>query len=66
MTPRCHALDYSADAGCAKAFVILTPADDAAIGGELDEMIVAPARVGGQQFNALDFHVLLPVTQIRT
>ena len=49
-------LDDGADARRAEALVELAPADDAVVGGELDEMVVAPARIAGQRLDALDLH----------
>ena len=48
--------NHGADARRAEALVELAPADDAAIGRELDEMIVAPARVAGERLDARHFH----------
>jgi hypothetical protein len=45
-------LDRGADAGRAKAFVELAPADDAVVRRQLDEMVVSPARVAGEDFEA--------------
>ena len=49
---RRETLDRSADAGRAKAFVEFAPADDAVLGGDLDEVVVSPAGVAGEQFDA--------------
>src|SRR5262249_21197893 len=46
--------------GGSKALVELAPADDAGVGDELDEVVVAPACVAGQGFDALDLHTLAP------
>ena len=54
------ALDDSAHAGCAEALVEFAPADDAGIGGELDEVVVAPACVAGQRLDGFDFHCSSP------
>ena len=44
--------DRRTDAGCAKTFVVFAPADDAVFGHDLDEVIVAPAGVAGERFDA--------------
>ena len=45
-------LDRRADAGRAKALVIFAPADHAVLGRDLDEMVVPPAGVAGEDFDA--------------
>ena len=45
-------LDRRADAGCAKPLVIFAPADHAVLGRDLDEMVVPPAGVAGEDFDA--------------
>ena len=45
-------MDHGADAGRAEALRELAPADDAAVGGELDEMVVAPARIAAERLDA--------------
>ena len=57
-------LDRSRHAGRAKTFVVLAPADDTVLGHDLDEVVVAPAGVAGERFDASDlgglFHVSCP------
>jgi hypothetical protein len=48
--------DDGADPGRAEAFVELAPADDAVVGGQLEEMVIPPARVAAQDFEARHFH----------
>ena len=55
-----HPVDDSAHAGCAKALVKFAPTDNARIGGELDEVVIAPACVAGQRLDALDYHASSP------
>src|ERR1700733_3705825 len=55
---RRQALDHGTDAGRAEAFVEFAPADDAVIGGDLDEMVVPPAGVAGEDVNAAYFRYL--------
>ncbi len=50
--PRRQALDRRTDAGRAKTFVKFAPANDAVFGGDLDEVVVSPAGVAGEQFDA--------------
>jgi hypothetical protein len=45
-------LDRRTDAGRAETLVEFAPADHAFFGGELDEMVVSPAGVAGEEFNA--------------
>ncbi len=52
--------DHRADPRRAEAFVEFAPADDAGIRGQLDVVVVAPARVAGQRFDGSDFHGFLP------
>ena len=52
--PRRQPLDRGGDAGRAKAFVEFAPADQAVLGRQLDEVIVAPAGVAGKRFDAAD------------
>src|SRR5215469_4891067 len=49
-------LDRRRDAGRAKALVVFAPADDAFVGRELDEAVVAPARIAMQRLDPGDFH----------
>ena len=62
---RRQALDHRADAGRAETLVELAPADNAVLGDKLDEVVVAPASVAGQGFDAFDgclfAHVSCPV-----
>ena len=46
----------AADAGRAEALVELAPADDAGIGRQLDEMVVAPARIADQRLDGRHLH----------
>jgi hypothetical protein len=43
-------------AGAAEVLVVLAPADDARVGGELDEVEVAPAPVGVERLDRRDLH----------
>ena len=52
--PRREPLDRRGHAGRAKALVIFAPADDAVFGHDLDEVIIAPAGVAGERFDASD------------
>src|SRR5262249_46896241 len=56
--PSRQPLDCGTDAGRAKTFVIFAPADDAVLGGDLDEVVVSPARVAGQDFDGPYFRSL--------
>jgi hypothetical protein len=49
--PRRETLDHRADAGRTKTFVEFTPADDAVFGGDLEEMVVSPAGIAGEDFH---------------
>src|SRR5262249_17264174 len=49
-------LDHDAHTRRAEAFVEFTPADDACIRAQLDEMIVAPARIAGERFDVCNLH----------
>ena len=49
-------LDDGAHARRAEPLVELAPADDAGVGGELDEVVVAPAGIAGQRLDAFDLH----------
>jgi hypothetical protein len=49
-------LDHGADARRAEALIVFAPADNAVVGGELDEVIVAPAGIGSEGFDGRDFH----------
>src|SRR6185503_8488818 len=51
---RCEALDRRGHAGRAKPLVVLAPADDAVLGHDLDEVVVAKAGVAGERFDASD------------
>src|SRR5258706_15799531 len=53
--PRRETLDCSTDARRTKTFVELAPANDAVFGGELDEAVVSPTGVAGEQFDASYF-----------
>ncbi len=53
-----EALDRRPDAGRAKAFVEFAPADDVVFRGDFDEVVVSPAGVAGEQFNASYFRSL--------
>src|SRR5581483_2135827 len=48
--PRRQTLDCRAETGCAKTFVIFTPTDYAVLRRDLDEMIIPPAGVAGEDF----------------
>jgi len=50
-----QALDRGADAGRAKAFVELAPADDAVLRRQLHEVVVSPASVAGEDFKTCCF-----------
>src|SRR5215207_3653550 len=50
-------LDRRADARRAKTFVVLAPADDAVLGGDLDEVVVAEARIGGERLDRPDLGI---------
>ena len=50
------ARDCRTDSRRAEVFGKLAPADDAVVGGQLDEMIVAPAGVAGERLDGADFH----------
>jgi len=60
----CEALDRRGDAGRSKALVVLAPADDAVLGHDLDEVVIPPAGVAGERYNASYlgglFHDFLP------
>src|SRR5207342_247133 len=49
-------LDRRRDAGRAEALVVFAPAHDTFVGRELDEAVVAPARVAMQRLDPGDFH----------
>ena len=49
----------AADARRAEALVELAPADDAVVGRDLDEVVVAPAGIAGERLDALHFHGVL-------
>jgi hypothetical protein len=57
---RRQAVDNGGDARRAKALVELAPAGDPVVGRELQEIIVAPARIGAQHLKARDLHRSLP------
>jgi len=61
---RSQPLDRRGHARRAKALVVLAPADDAVLGHDLDEVVVAPAGVAGERFDASYggglFHVPAP------
>ena len=57
---RRQAVDGRADADAAEGLVVLAPADDAVIGGELEEVERALAGVGVQVLEARDLHAALP------
>ena len=59
-TRGCQPLDDRGDAGRAETLVELAPADDAVIGRELQEVVIAPAGIGAQHFKPGDFHSPLP------
>jgi hypothetical protein len=50
-----QALDRSADARRAEALVELAPSDDAVLGRQLDEVVVSPAGVAGENFKTRCF-----------
>jgi hypothetical protein len=53
--PGGQALDRSADAGRAKPFVELAPADDTVLRRQLDEVIVSPTGIAGENFETCCF-----------
>src|SRR2546428_7751280 len=57
---RRQAVDGRADADAAEGLVVLAPADDAVIGGELEEVERALAGVGVQVLETRDLHPALP------
>jgi hypothetical protein len=59
--PRGEPLDDRADPGGTEAFIELAPADDAVVGGQLQEMIVPPAGVAAKDFKARHLHRRSPV-----
>src|SRR5208282_4707146 len=61
--PRGEPLNDRADPGRTEAFVELAPADDALVGGELQKMVIPPARVTAQDFETRDLHRRSPVTR---
>ncbi|MGY3650973.1 hypothetical protein [Bradyrhizobium sp. LM2.9] len=50
-----EALDRSADAGRAEALVELAPADDTVFGRQLDEVVVSPTGIAGENFETCCF-----------
>ena len=62
---RSHALDHLRDAGGPEAFVEFAPSDDAAFGRDLDEVIVAPARIAVPRLNLDDLHGRHPPVKLR-
>src|SRR5713101_1689113 len=56
--PRRETLDCSTDTRRTKTLVELAPAHDAVFRGELDEVVVSPAGVAGEQFDASYFRYL--------
>src|SRR3546814_15704328 len=61
--PLRHLLDDGGDTRRAEALVELAPADDAVLGGQLDEVIVPPAGVAVQRLDLGDLHgLLLPIS----
>jgi hypothetical protein len=54
--PRRQPLDHRPDAGRAEPFRELAPTDDGAVGAELHELVVAPARIAGERLHARDLH----------
>ena len=55
-----QAVDGRGDAGATERLVVLTPADDAVIGGELEEVEDALAGIGVQVLEARHLHAALP------
>src|SRR5215831_2165580 len=51
-----QALDHGAHPRRAKPLIELAPAHDACLGGELDEVIVAPACIAGERLDVDDLH----------
>jgi hypothetical protein len=54
--PRRKPVNDRAHAGYTEAFVKLAPPDDAAVGGEFHKVVITPARIARQRFNASDLH----------
>src|SRR6516164_7697034 len=54
--PLGEVLDRRRDAGRAEALVVFAPADDAFVGRELDEAVVAPACIAMLRLDPGDFH----------
>jgi hypothetical protein len=52
-----EAADHGRDPAPAKCLVILAPADDALVGGDLEEIEVAPGAVRAQRLDAFYLHV---------
>src|SRR6202048_2880739 len=55
-TPPGEPLDDGADPGRAETLVKLTPADDALVGCQFEEVIIPPAGIAAKNFEALDLH----------
>ena len=49
-------LDDGREPGGSEGLVEFAPADDAVVGDELEEVVVAPSGVAGQRFDPLDFY----------
>jgi hypothetical protein len=47
-------LDCSRDAGRTEAFVEFAPPDDPVLGCDLDEVVIPPAGIAGERFDASD------------
>jgi len=52
--PRRQSFDCGRDTRCAKALVVFAPANDAVFGHDLDEVVVTPAGIAGERFDASD------------
>ena len=61
--PLSQPLDDRADPGGTEAFIELAPADDAVVGGQLQEMIIPPTGVAAKDFKARHLHRRSPVAR---
>src|SRR4029079_8418235 len=57
--PRRQPMDDRLDAGRPEPLRELAPADDAAVGAELDEVVVAPAPIAAERLDCRDLHCAL-------
>ena len=58
---RRQAADHGGHTVTARAFVVFAPADNARVGGDLEEVEVAPDAVGMQRLDAVYLHVVSPM-----